>query len=175
MTILEKKPAAPPAKSHSSRMTWILTAALAVALTAVAILTVALVNENNQPSASTPEQANYAEAAPGITAMLRARMAGMNTGDLAKAASFFAPNATLDEMNTGVVSTGRARVEARLTELYKMGMRLKAVGAPIQVGPYVAEPTRLWGAGHPKQTAPFMLVYEINQNGKIAYEWVIPG
>lgn len=186
MTILESRaPEKGPHFEHRrSRLTWGLAIVLAIALVALAGVTVALVNQDEQAAApETAAQTNYPGVSEEVERMLDDRIAAMNTGDSARAASHYAPNGTLAEFdqNPPYVSEGRAEIDARLLELYNMGMRIAEVGDPIQVGPYVAEPTVIFGAGEstptPSYENAFMLLFDLGKDGegKITYQWVIHG
>lgn len=167
MTLSEPKSAPEEVlvRSRPSRLMSWLVAALVVALVAVVGLVVASVSE---------EEPEYAGVSDGVAAMLDERIDAYNRGDIAAVADLFAEDGVMNELDVPLVSRGRDKVEARFQELYDFGMRLEALGEPTQSGIYVAEPAQAWIAGAREEgRLQFMLVYELDKAGKIAYEWII--
>jgi hypothetical protein len=157
-------------------------------------VTVALVNEDQQASApQAPAQTNNLRVSEEIERMLADRLDAMNAGDSTRAASHYAPNGILAEQDVDppVISAGRSEIDARLLDLYNMGMRIAEVGDPILVGNLVAQPTVIWAAGDRPTPGPtpgrptteygstdkeiaLMLVFRISdETGKITHQWVL--
>jgi hypothetical protein len=111
---------------------------------------------------------------PGIMTILNDRMAAMNRGDARAAASFYARNGAMEEMDQSpsLVTKGRTAIEARLDDLYQMGLRLAPAGAPITYDQYVAEPVR-FSNGNGAGEGAGMLVFQFDPASKIVHEWVI--
>jgi hypothetical protein len=109
-------------------------------------------------------------ASPEITTMLDDRMAALNW-DGRSAAAFYSADAVLEERDVvpAVITTGRATIAARLQALNALGLQLISLSEPIQLGPYVAEAAS-WGDG-----SGGILVYQLDQDGKITHQWVIGG
>ena len=55
--------------------------------------------------------------------------------------------------------------------LHFLGLRLASEGTPIQFGRYVAQAASVPGAPE----IGWILVYELDKDGKIAHQWVIGG
>lgn len=124
-------------------------------------------------SASSSTQARPASAE--VVALLEGRMAAMNRGDGMAAAEYYALNAIMEEtdLTPHLVTRGRAAIGERLQGLVgDAGLRLKAAGTPIQFDRYVAEPVIFDQDGGPGYGAG-MLVFEIDSDGLIAYQWMI--
>ena len=118
-------------------------------------------------------------ASPEVTAMLNARVAAINRFDAEAIAAFYSQDAVMDEIEAGVprvVSTGhdqivdRFRFMADSARVY--GIRLRT-GTTTQIGPYVAQ-TNSWGPGGATE-GQGILVFKLDESGKIAHEWVIVG
>lgn len=109
-----------------------------------------------------------------VIAALEGRIVAMNRGDGEAAASFYAEDGMLEEtdLSPHLITRGRAWLADRLDALYDMGLRLAPAGAPIANGRYVAEPTRFYHGTMPRRGAA-MLVFEIDAQNKLAYQWMI--
>jgi hypothetical protein len=122
--------------------------------------------------------ASSAQARPAsdeVVALLESRMAAMNRGDGLAAAEFYALDAAMEEtdLTPHLVTLGRAAIGERLQSLVgDAGLRLISAGTPIQFDRYVAEPVVFDQDGGPGHGAG-MLVFEIDSDGLIAYQWVI--
>ncbi len=109
-----------------------------------------------------------------VATLLQDRIAAMNRGDSAAAAALYTPTGVMEERDQrpAVVSNGRAAITSRLQTLYDAGLRLESVGSPVQSGRYVGEAVRFHefeGTG----SGEGVLVFEINEGGKIAHQWVM--
>ena len=165
--------AATPTERGGSTSVWWLAGCLVLALAAVLGLALALVADRDETSPTTPS----AE----VVALLDERIAAINRVDGAAAAALYAEDAVLDEIegepypsSTATYTfVGRAEIEERLQGLAEeAGLRLEAVGEPVQLGNLVAEPTRFLqegGSGYGEG----ILVFEIDDQGTIAHQWMI--
>jgi hypothetical protein len=142
-----------------------------------------------------PSQADLSQAALGslcprasnhVVRVLKQRIVYFNHGRGKAAASFYARRGVLVELDAAPdtkgagVFKGRATIAKRLRELHVLGLRLRPMGCPVQLGVEVAAPTGLYvpvpGSDYTfKHPAHDILVFEFNKNGKIAYEWVTGG
>ena len=116
-----------------------------------------------------PEGLASAEA----TSMLSDRIAAFNTAGVEDMSRFYAPNAILEEHDVSpvAVTRGSKAIGDRLeyfSDMWDMaGLRIASESAPIQLGPYVAEAASIG------QDWDGILVYKLDQNGKIEHQWVI--
>lgn len=123
------------------------------------------------PAAAATDRPNLPSAE--VMDALEGRIAAMNNGDGAAAAAFYTRDGVLEEtdLSPHLVTEGRKDLAVRLTDLYDMGLRLALAGVPIACDRYVAEPVRFYndeggrGAG--------MLVFEIDADSRLAYQWMI--
>jgi hypothetical protein len=109
-----------------------------------------------------------------VIAVLEGRIAAMNRGDGVAAAAFYVEDGVLEEtdMNPDLVTRGRENLAVRFADLYGMGLRLAPAGAPIAYDRYVAEPTR-FHRGNPPGRGAGMLVFEVDAQNHLAYQWMI--
>jgi len=173
----EVVPETPPLEHHRSALVWWLAGGLAVALLAVVGLGAWVYADHHR---TTPEP-SPTEPSAEVVALLDQRIAAMNRGDGAAAAALYAKDAVLDEIEgepypSGTASytfTGRAQIQERLQGLVEdAGLRLEAVGEPVQLGNLVAEPTKFLeegGSGYGEG----ILVFQIGPEGTIAHQWMI--
>ena len=109
--------------------------------------------------------------------MLDARIAAMNRYDAKATAAFFSKDAVMEEIENGVpaaTSTGHQEIAARFDYLlsYAKTVGLQSrTGTTTQIGPYVAQ-TYSWSAGG-LTNGQGILVFRLDESGKIAHEWVI--
>ncbi len=129
------------------------------------------------------ESAGAAESSRGlasdrVAAMLEARIAAWDRGDGGAAAALYTEDAVMEErdITPAFVSEGREAIGNRLQELIDLGLRMRGVGAPVQLGRFVGEPVRFYAAeGGPawRAVGEGMLVFELSAGGKIAHQWVM--
>lgn len=110
-----------------------------------------------------------------VVAALEGRIAAMNRGDGVAAAAFYAPDGVLEEtdMTPHLVTRGRDELATRFADLYSMGLRLEPAGAPIANDKYVVEPTRFYNLDTPPGRGAGMLVFEVNDQDQLAYQWMV--
>lgn len=151
-----------------------------VALAGALILVAGCSSDSSSSSARSPNANSTTTPAAGaqtpsdeVIAILEGRIAAWNRGDGTAAAAFYAEDATLSEEDgSGVVTTGRAQIAARLQGLIDMGFTLEAVGTPIQWGVLVMEPGNLILDGQP---AALVMVFDLGNDGReIVRQWVLP-
>jgi hypothetical protein len=118
-------------------------------------------------------------AAPEVVAMLDARLAAGDRNDAEAGAAFYSKDAVMEEIEAGVprvVSKGRDQILERFRFLGAAGrpndFELRT-GTTIQIGPYVAQ-TNSFGSGGAIY-GQGILVFRLDESGKIAHEWVIVG
>ena len=167
-----------PPSSERSRLTYWLAGGLALSLVAVVVLA-ALFATRGEPSRSGTSAPNYAAASASVVALLDKRIAAFNAGDSQTAAATYTENGIMEEFEPPwpagkalYTTVGRTNIENRLRELYGMGLRIDAVGKPIQMGVLVAEPTKFRNVADPTGYGEGMLVFQI-MNGLIAHQWMI--
>lgn len=114
---------------------------------------------------------------PDVMAALEGRISAWMRGDTQAAADFYAEDGVLREMDTSpdYVSEGRERIRWRLQDLYDAGLRLRPADAPLQYDRYVAEPTDFYPAEDESQAVVLMLVFEMDADNNIVYQWVPSG
>lgn len=117
-------------------------------------------------------------ALPEVAAMLDARIAAMNRYDAEATTAFFSKDAVLEEIENGALattSTGRQEIAARFAYLLSIAKSVgleNRTGTTTQIGPYVAQPYSWSSVGDVTDGRGF-LVFRLDENGKIAHEWVI--
>ena len=112
-------------------------------------------------------------ASPEVAAMLRDRIAALNTGDAATIAAFYATDALLEERDVtpAVVTRGNEQIGERIASIVRLfGMQLEPTGPVLRLGRTVAEATSV--PGYPDEG--FVLVYALDARGKIVHQWVLP-
>lgn len=107
-----------------------------------------------------------------VATMLRNRIVAFNAGDRRAVAAFYAPAGVLEERDVApaVVTRGSEQIGDRIGGLRQLGLRLKSESPVIQFGRYAVE-----AVSTPSLDAGWILVYELDANGKIAHQWVIGG
>ncbi len=77
--------------------------------------------------------------------MLEARIAAWDRGDGRAAAALYTEDAVMEErdITPAFVSEGREAIGNRLQELIDLGLRMRGVGAPVQLGRFVGEPNTM--------------------------------
>jgi hypothetical protein len=146
-------------------------------LVAVIALTVALlalgawVLVDRTGSSSTPAAA--LAPAP-VVAMLEGRIAAWDSGNGKATAAFYTKDAIMEERDVApaVVTSGREAIGSRLQWIIDMGLRMKPVGTPVQIGRFVGEPVRFYTSAGAR-VGEAVLVFELAKDGKIAHQWVI--
>ena len=130
-------------------------------------------------------------ASPEVTAMLDARIAAMNRAtsttrspsnslsDAKAIAAFYSNDAVMEEIEAGVprvISKGHHQIVDRFKLMIDAsqgsGIELRT-GTTTQIGPYVAQTNR-FGAGGATY-GEGILVFKLDESGKIAHEWAIIG
>ena len=112
-------------------------------------------------------------ASPEVVAMLRDRVAALNSGNDEAIAAFYSANAVLEERDVtpAVVTRGRKQIGERIGGIVRVfGMQLVPTGPVIQLDGTVAEATSV--PGYPDEG--FVLVYQLDPHGAIAHQWVLP-
>ena len=123
-------------------------------------------------------RAQLAEAPPlglaseEVRAVLEGRVTAWMSEDFPGAAAFYAEDAVLYELMPGWDTRGREEIGRWLGDLYGMGLRLEATSAPIQFGRFAAEAVHFYQPDDDDAYGEGMLVYEIDQDGLIANQWV---
>lgn len=115
------------------------------------------------------------EAAPGLAGddvltMLEDRVETLNNGTAEDLAAFYSEDAVLEELDVqpAIVTRGAEQIAAHLMGYRDLGWSLTSGTTAIRLGRYVAEGmTWSGGAG--------MVVYELDDNGKIAHAWALGG
>jgi hypothetical protein len=168
------QPSAPP--PEKSRITYWLAGGLVLCLIAVAVLAVVASRQESRRSGTSGE---YAAASASVVALLDKRIATFNAGDSHAAAATYTENGILEELEppwppgkAAYTIIGREGIEKRLRSLYQSGLRIEAVGKPVQMGVLVAEPTKFRNATDPSGYGEGILVFQI-KNGLIAHQWMI--
>lgn len=141
-------------------------AVIAVAASLVALGTWVIVDRNG--SSTTPGLAS-AE----VVAMLGDRLAALNSGDPEAISAFYTRDAVLEERDVtpAIVTRGSDRIGERIGSIVRMfGMQLAPASPVIRLGGTVAEATSV--PGYPDQG--YILVYQLDPQGKIAHQWVLP-
>lgn len=111
-------------------------------------------------------------ASPELATMLENRIAAFDRADGRAAAAFYTEDAIMQEEDIGLTTRGRDQIAARLQYLMDAGLRMKTVGAPVQIGRFAGEAVRFHDpAGAVRGEG--VLVFELDRNsGKIAHQWV---
>lgn len=108
-----------------------------------------------------------------VTSMLAQRIAAFNSDGTRDMSRFYATNAILEEhdVSPSVVTRGRTAIGERLEGFSRLwdtyGVQIASESEAIRFGPYVAEAASIgedWDG---------ILVYKLDENGKIAHQWVI--
>lgn len=153
---------------------WLLVIGLAVALLALGTWVAIDRATRNEPE-------NLASSE--IVAMLNDRTAAYQAYDAKAAAAFYAKDAVMEEIdpmvpNGRLVTEGREQIFARWQEgvdtFEQYGWRAEFGKEVIQIGRYVAQ-THSFGVPGEQPQGQAIVVAELNENGKIAHEWVIVG
>jgi ketosteroid isomerase-like protein len=111
-------------------------------------------------------------ASPEVATMLENRIAAFDRADGRAAAAFYTKDAIMQEEDIGLTTKGRGQIATRLQFLMDAGLRMKTVGAPIQMGRFVGEAVRFYESGG-TGIGEGVLVFELDKNsGKIAHQWV---
>lgn len=107
-----------------------------------------------------------------VATMLEDRIAAFDRADGRAAAAFYTEGAIMQEEDIGLTTRGREQIAARLQYLMDAGLRMRTVGAPIQVGRFVGEAVRFYNAGG-TAVGEGVLAFELDEeSGKIAHQWV---
>ena len=111
-------------------------------------------------------------ASPNVVAMLRDRVAAVNSGDAKAISSFYTRNAVLEERDVTppIVTKGGKEIGERISGLAAIGLKLESASPVIRLDGTVAEATSM--PGYPDEG--FILVYKLAANSKIAHQWVLP-
>jgi hypothetical protein len=111
-------------------------------------------------------------ASPEVATMLENRIAAFYRADGRAAAAFYTKDAVMQEEDIGLTTRGREQIAARLQYLMDAGLRMKTVGAPIQIGRFVGEAVRFYDPGGTAR-GEGVLAFELDQtSGKIVHQWV---
>jgi hypothetical protein len=121
-------------------------------------------------------EAPVADPPPGLAgddvlAMLADRVETLNTGTEEELAAFYSRDSVLEEQDMGdpaLVTRGGGSIAEHLMGYRSLGFRLDPETTAIRLGRYVAEGLR-WGTGGG------VVVYELDEEGRIAHTWVIGG
>jgi len=165
-------PQTTPVEHRRSTVNAWLVGGLVLALVALVGLGVWAYNDHNQtpsnPAAAPTATAGLAPQA--VTAMLASRVAAVNNGDKQTLMRVYAPNAVVEERDQtpAVIYSGNEKIATVLTGYHSMGWTLQQAGAASQQGMFVSEPL-IWSGGSG------IAVYELNDQGLIAHQWVIGG
>jgi len=108
-----------------------------------------------------------------VTAVLEGRVAAWMSEDFEGAAAFYAEDAIMYDLMPGSDTRGREEIGRALAGLYDMGLRLEAMSVPVQFGRFVAEAVHFYQPDDDAAYGEGMLVYEIDEDGLIANEWVL--
>ena len=152
-------------------------------LVAVVVLAAALVGlgawvviDQTRSSSATQDLAS-----PEVTAMLNARVAAINRFDAAAIAAFYTQDAVMEEIEAGVprvVSRGHDQILDRLRFLVdgarSSDLQLRT-GTTTQIGPYVTQTNSFGSFGATEGDGQGILVFRLDESGKIAHEWAIVG
>jgi hypothetical protein len=106
-----------------------------------------------------------------VLAMLADRVETLNTGTEEELAAFYSRDSVLEEQDMGepaLVTRGGGQLAEHLMGYRSMGFRLDPETTAIRLGRYVAEGLG-WGTGGG------IVVYELDEEGRIAHTWVIGG
>lgn len=166
MTVLQPQPFARRPTQHRVASSWV------VGTTAVLLLIAALTAGLVIGRATAPERAGTQPlglATAAIDKTLADRIQAINSGDVKRLTSIYAPEAVLEERDQvpAVFTRGNIAIAEHLARYYGLGFRLKSESVPVQVGSYVAEGAR-WSGG-----VTGILVYSFDAKGRIVYQWVI--
>ena len=156
----------PPTHARRWHVGPLLVTVLVLAAALVALGTWTLVDR--QESSSTTGLAS-----PKVVAMLRNRIAALNSGDDKAIAAFYARDAVLEERDVtpAVVTSGSQQIGERIGSIVRLfGMQLEPTGPMVRLGGTVAEATSV--PGNPDEG--FILAYRLDAQGKIAHQWVLP-
>lgn len=108
-----------------------------------------------------------------VVEMLEARIAAVNGEPGPDVASFYSSDAVMEEgdLEPPVVTRGAQEISDHLAAYRGLGFRIDPAATPaIRLGRYVAEGLT-WSNGY----AGGIVVYEIDERGRIAYQWVVGG
>lgn len=102
--------------------------------------------------------------------MLQDRVDTVNSGSADDLAAFYSRDSVLEErdMSQAVVTRGADQIAAHLIAYRSMGWRLDHETTALRIGRYAAEGLRWTNGGG-------IVVYELDDAGKIAHTWVIGG
>ena len=156
---------APTTHTHRPQPNLWLVAVIAVAAVLVAIGAWVIVDQTGSSS-------TQGLASPEVAAMLENRIAAFDRADGRAAAAFYTRDAIMQEEDIGLITSGRQQIAARLQYLIDAGLRMRPVGAPIQIGRFVGEAVRFYNPGG-TAIGEGVLAFELDKNsGKIAHQWV---
>jgi hypothetical protein len=108
-----------------------------------------------------------------IVSLLNARFAAFNSAGTKPMSGFYSRDAILEEFDVvpPYSTRGADEIGARLEGISRLwdmaGFRITEESPVIQIGPFVAQAARISGG------TPQILVYKIDENGKIAHQWAI--
>lgn len=153
---------------HRPHLSPWLVAVIALAAALVGLASWVIVDKTTS-SSGTATTAVEGQASPQVVKMLNARIAAFNAGR--SVASFYTPNAVLDDREASLVTRGNQEIGSLLQGYRGMGMRMHEAGPVIQFGRTVAQAVN---AAPVEPQTGWMLVYRLAANGKIAYQWVLP-
>jgi hypothetical protein len=151
-----------------------LVAVVALAAALVGLSTWVIVDRTTNASTAPVTSPTLGLASPEVTTMLENRIAAWDSGDGKAVAAFYSKNAVMEERDVtpAVVTTGRTQIGTRLQWIIDLGLRMKPVGTPVQVGRFVGEPVRFYAVGG-GAVGEGVLVFELDKyTGKIAHQWV---
>lgn len=151
---------------------WLLVVALAAAL--IGLGSWVIVDQTTSATASAnPPQDLKGLASARAAAMIEHRLALMNNGTDWKAfAALYTKSAVLEERDVTppVITKGATQIAEHQRGYWQMGMRINTESPIIQYGPYAAYAISMAG-----MSWAGIGVFRLNENGKIAQQWVIGG
>ena len=154
-----------PAHVHRPRFNPWLAAVIALAAVLVALGAWMIVDQTC--SSSTDGLASHE-----VATMLEDRIAAFDRADGRAAAAFYTNEAIMQEEDIGLTTRGREQIAARLQYLMDAGLRMRTVGAPIQIGRFVGEAVCFYDPGG-TAVGEGVLAFELDKDsGKIAHQWV---
>jgi hypothetical protein len=111
-------------------------------------------------------------ASPEVVTMLKNRIAAVNSGDATAVSKFYSQDGVLEERDVtpAAVTKGSEQIGSRIHGLATVGMQLQSASPVIRLGNTVAEAVKEAGATN----AGWILVYSLDPNGKLGYQWVLP-
>ncbi len=102
-----------------------------------------------------------------VADLLASRVSAVNDGDKESIAIHYSTNAVVEEhdQDPPVIYSGNERIASVLSGYQLLGFRIQQQGVAMQQGSWVAEPLT-WSNGEG------IAVYEIDDDGVIAHQWV---